>query len=197
MSTCPFSYTCQFYRATEPSIVKRIKFASAYPYCKGGRHAACVLYPLMQNGADLPPDLLPDGSHGTYRESDGLPAATATGTAPRRREGTRRFLVVENSPVFATLAANVIRVAVPEAEVVQCASYGDATKHLADTPDLIVCGYGLGEERTVHDLRRLTTAPIVLVTGRPGEIDVPTHARLVEKSAGPEALRTAIAAFIG
>lgn len=104
-----------------------------------------------------------------------------------------RFLVVEDSPVFAALAANTIRMSYQGARVDECHSYEDAAGALLSHDfDVVVCGYGIGDGHTVFDMRSISDAPIVLLTGRPDQLTVPQDVRIVEKSAGPAALLGAI-----
>lgn len=191
MAACPNSSSCVFSASVEPSLVKRVRFASAYPYCKGGRHAECAIYRKMEFGEQVPRNLLPDGGIGDYLEDSGPSARKAS-------SGTR-FLVVDDSPVFATIAANTVRMRFPNAEVVQCHSFDEAEPELLGSGfSLIVSGHGLGGGRSFKDVRRLSTAPMVLFTGwPPAAADVPAGCRVVKKDAGPEALRAAIEGLIG
>jgi len=191
MSACPTSSTCVFYTTIERSLIKRIKFASAFPYCKAGRHDECALIAYMNRGDAPPADLLPDGTHADYREDGEVAAAV--------RSGGASFLVVDDSPVFATLAANVLRDAYPGADVVTCHSFVEAEQHLADGHfRLIVSGQGLGDGHTVHDVRRRTMAPIVVFTGRDVEPEKrPANSQVVLKGAGPGALRQAADVLLG
>lgn len=193
MGACPQTSTCVFFSAIEPSLVKRIKFASAFPYCRGGRHEECAIRSYVVAGDDAPEGLLPDGMRGDYLGSD-----DSAGNQ-RAVSSSTRFLVVDDSPVFATIAANAMRQQYPEAEVVCCHSFDDAEPTLRDSSySLVVSGNGLGGGRTVHDVRRLTFAPIVLFTGRaPAESEMPANSRVVAKGAGPEALRLAVESLLG
>ncbi len=105
----------------------------------------------------------------------------------------RKFLVVEDSPVFAALATTTIRMGFPDARVEECHTFEEAIEHIrTGLVDLLVCGYGLDQGKTAHDIRALTDTPMVVLTGRPDEIDPPHGARVVEKMAGPLALQSAI-----
>lgn len=189
MSPCPDASACAFSTSVEPNMVKRIRFAFAFPYCKGGKHEECALYTRMQRGETVPSNLLPDGGTGDYREDAPRVADRAHGT---------RILVVDDSPIFATIAANTARLCYPGADVVQCHSFEEAEPELKGAGfSLIVSGNGLGGGRSVHDVRRLSMAPIVLFTGRPpAEADTPVGSRVVTKGAGPEALRLAMEALL-
>lgn len=191
MAGCPSISSCVFSASVEPNLVKRIRFASAFPYCKGGRHAECALYQRMETGDPVPTNLMPDGTVGDYR--DDVAAASAA------RSSGSRFLVVDDSPVFATIAANTLKLRFPHAEVVQCHSFEEAEPELKNGAfSLVVSGNGLGAGKTFKDVRRMTMAPMVLFTGwPPSPADVPAGCRVVKKDAGPEALRSAIEGLIG
>ena len=179
MAGCPSSADCVFYQTIEPSIVKRVRYASVYSYCRGGEHAACALYEKVATGLPVVHNLMPDGSIGEYLDED--------------RAVVHRFLVIEDSPVFAALAASVISTHFDGAQVVRHPTYDAAAGELAEGGfSAVVCGFGLGGDRTAHDVRQLTQAPIVVLTGRLGEVDAPAGARVVKKGAGPEALASAL-----
>lgn len=188
---CPKTSSCVFASAVEPSLVKRVRFASAFPYCKGGRHEECALYAILERGESVPSNLMPDGSYADYLDRHSAPT--------RARGGAARFLVVDDSPVFATIAANTLRLRFPNAEVVQCHSFQEAEPELKGAGfALIVSGNGLGGGHSFRDVRRLTTAPMVLFTGwPPAAADVPAGCKVVKKDAGPEALRAAIEGLVG
>lgn len=179
MAACPSSGVCAFYRTIEPSIIKRVKYASSYSYCRGGEHSECALHAKLVNGLPIPHNLMPDGSTGTYLDED--------------RAVVHTFLVIEDAPVFAALASNAITSHFRGAQVVCKSTYEDAVDELADGMfSAVVCGFGLGGDRTAHDVRRITTAPMVILTGRLGEIDAPKGSHVVAKGAGPEALVSAL-----
>lgn len=193
MAECARGDDCVFHLTVEPSIMKRIRYAGAYPYCRGGRHEECAIHSCLQRGDSVPTNLMPDGSIGDYVDD-------AAQTASAGRVGTRghRFMIVDDSMVFATIAANALRQCYPDAEVVQCHSYGEAAPQLRQNQfNLVVSGAGIGDGHTVHDVRQLTHAPIVLFTGRPvAPTDMPVNAKLVMKAAGPTALREAVQALL-
>lgn len=195
MSTCPRSDSCGFFQAVQPSLVKRLKYATSYPYCNTGRHNNCAIYTYIADGRTPPSDLLPDGGIGEYGEAGDagdLDEVDDPGTG-------MKVVVLDDSAVFAMFAANAVASALPGATVVRCETYTDALAELSDgSCGLVVCGYGVGEGVTAHDLRRASSAPMVLLTGRPeSEIDMPSNARVVLKGAGPDALRAAIGAAAG
>lgn len=183
MSACPNSADCVFYGAIEPSLIKRVKYAGSYGFCRGGQHEACVIHQRLSDGVAVAPGMLPDGSMGDYLTED--------------RFVVHRFLVIEDSPVFAALAASTIATTFTGAQVVRAATYDEAAGELTDGMfSAVVCGFGVGGGRTAHDVRELTRAPIVVLTGRPGEVDAPAGARVVRKGAGPEALASALRACV-
>lgn len=195
MAHCPQSETCAFYQAIEPSIVKRIKFASAFPYCKGDKFTECAIHARVSSGRDVPSDLLPDGSAGDYLDSPRAGTAhSATRSGGTMGTAGSCFLVVDDSPVFAIIAANAIKQHVSGAEVEVCATFDEAEAVIRSKGiRLVVSGYGLGDGRTVLDVRRMTEAPILVFTGRPGEDrELPARSRVVAKGAGPDALRGAL-----
>jgi hypothetical protein len=129
-------------------------------------------------------NLLPDGTIGDWAESD----------LTRTRH---RFMIIEDSPVFAALASATVGSHFTDAEIVRRQSYSDARPDvISGNFSAIICGYGLGDGKTANDLRALTRAPMVIFTGRLEEIRVPVGARVVEKSAGPEALIAALRASL-
>lgn len=180
---CPHAGSCVFYRTIEPSIIKRVRYASAFSYCRGGQHVACALHDQIQGGLPVRHNLMPDGAIGEYLDED--------------RFVVHRFLVIEDAPVFAALASSAIASHFRGAEIVRKSTFEDAQDEIADGMySAIVCGFGLGGGRTAHDVRGLTDAPLVVLTGRTGEIYAPAGARVVSKGAGPEALVDALRASI-
>ena len=110
----------------------------------------------------------------------------------------RRFLVIDDSQVFLALASSTVALTFLGAEVVRHNTFDAAANDLrAGSFDAIICGYGIGEGKTAHDLRALTNAPMVVLTGRLGGIDAPRGAVVVEKGAGPEALSQALHQVLG
>lgn len=179
MAACPRSSTCAFHITVEPSIVKRVRYASVFPYCKGGRHEECAIFTKMLSGAPVPRNLMPDGLIGDYMDDE---VSTA-----------KRFLIIEDSPVFAALASSTIASHFRGAEIDRRPSYEAAVEDLSRNHySAIVCGYGLGGDRTAHDVRRVSAAPMVVLTGRPGDVHAPMGAVVVQKGQGSEALASAL-----
>lgn len=181
---CPRSDACVFHRTVEPSILKRVRYASAYVYCNGGDHESCAIRGLLEQGDAVPRNLMPDGSIGDYLESE-------------HRAAAEKFLIIEDSPVFAALASTAIATNFLGAEVVRHHSLEAALDELAKEWSAVVCGFGVGNGKTAHDVRRHTGSPMVILTGRPDHIDLPSGARRVNKGEGPEALVSAIRASLG
>lgn len=184
MAACPRGADCVFHQTIEPSVIKRVRYASAYVYCRGGRHEECAIHSCLVRGEQVSRNLMPDGAIGDYMDEQ-------AGAAKRR------FLVIEDSPVFAALAASTLASHFAGAEIVRHSSFTAAAEDLrSGDHTAVVCGFGLGDGKTAHHVRELTTAPIVVLTGRPGEIDAPRRSQVVAKSAGPEALAAALRAVL-
>lgn len=186
MSTCPRSDSCGFFQAVQPSLAKRLKFATSFPYCNTGGHASCAIHTFIADGRMPPSDLLPNGGIGEYGDAGG-------------KGNGLKVVVLDDSAVFAMFASNAVAAVLPSARVVRCETYAEALDELSDgSCGLVVCGYGVGEGVTAHDLRLASSAPMVLLTGRPThEIGLPVNSRVVSKGAGPDALRAAIGAAVG
>lgn len=183
MSACSRCHQCTFHDVVTSSVVKRLKYKAYFSYCRGSQTAYCAIHDRLERGQAVPKNLLPDGNFGDY-----LDDATC---------GTGRFLVVEDSPVFAALASSTIQMNFPSASVERCATYDEAVDRLAKGGyTAVVCGFGLDGGRTAHDLRQLTSAPLVVLTGRPGQIDAPADSQVVPKGAGSEALAGALRSCI-
>lgn len=180
---CPRNGECIFHLTVEPSIIKRVRYASAHSYCRGAQHDECALYRALERGLPVPRNLMPDGSTGDYLDD----AVAGHG---------RRLLVIEDSPVFAALASSTITTNFPGAHVERRASFDAALDELAHDWAAIVCGFGVGGDKTAHDVRKHTRAPMVILTGRPDHIDLPHGTQRVNKGDGPEALASALRACL-
>lgn len=180
---CPRSDSCVFHQIVEPSIIKRVRYASVYSFCRGGQHEECALFAAAAAGHDIRPNLMPDGSIGDYLEDENVCQV-------------RRFLIIEDSPVFAALASSCITTNFKGAQVVRKLSFEAALEDLGREYSAIVCGFGLGNGKTAHDVRNVTEAPMVILTGRPDHIELPRRAQRVNKGAGPEALASALRACL-
>lgn len=201
MTKCSSSGDCPFHTAVEASIIKRIRFASAYPYCNGSLAPKCAIHNVMLSGGVLDRDLMPDGSRGERWDDETSSRAVTSGRAvPSSKYSSRhRFLVVEDSPIFAKFATNTIQYEYPDAEVVECHTYADAARELRTGHfKLVVSGFGLDAGKTAHDIRGLCDAPMVLLTGQPDRDTTGLGtAALVQKGAGSDAMRAAITGLLG
>lgn len=176
---CPVAESCDLHQVLRASVIKRVRYPQVLPYCENTDGSACALYQYVSSGRPVPRGLMPDGST-DHSVEDGRPTE-------------RRFLVIEDSSVFATLTSSALRTHFTGA-VVDCReSFDQAVGDLRSTQySAIICGYGLGGDRTVHDVRDVTEVPIVVLTGRPGHLELPRGSKMVTKGAGPEALVAAI-----
>src|SRR5574340_1730982 len=120
MTVCPRSAVCVFYASVESNIIKRVKYASAYMYCRGGNSEPCEIHTRLANDLPISRNLMPDGSTGDYLDR----------AEPDR---AHRFLVIEDSPVFAALASNTIAFSFTGAEVVHMDSFEAAAVELRRT----------------------------------------------------------------
>lgn len=200
MTKCSSSDGCPFHTTVEASIIKRIRFASAYPYCNGSLAVHCAIRKVMAAGGIAEKDLLPDGSRGERWDEAPSRAVTPVGsTTSSRAHAGQRFLVVEDSPIFAKFASNTIQYVYPDAEVIECHTYADAAREIRTGKfKLIVSGFGLDGGKTAHDIRSLCDAPMVLLTGRPDRDAAGLGtATVVQKGAGSDAMRAAITGLLG
>lgn len=69
MSTCPRSDSCGFFQAVQPSLPKRLKYATSFPYCNTAGHAHCAIYTFLADDRLAPSDLLPNGGIDDYAEA--------------------------------------------------------------------------------------------------------------------------------
>lgn len=180
---CPRTNQCVFHLTVEPSIVKRVRYAALFPYCRGGQHESCALHAAMRDDLEIPVNLMPDGTVGDYLEDHEVCRM-------------RRFLIIEDSPIFASLTSSCITATFKGAQIVRKTSFESALEDLGRDYAAIVCGFGLGDGKTAHDIRTHTEAPMVVLTGRPDHVELPRGARRVGKSEGPEALAAALRASI-
>lgn len=181
--TCDLHGSCAFYENASSSIVARIKYASAFPYCKGGREDECAIAREVKAGRSASPGLLPTGEYETF-ENSAAPVA--------RRRSSRTIIVIDDSPIFVRLAMAAVQNACTGYDVISAASLDDARHILEDSPALVVTGYGVGGGRTVHDVVALLDreTPVVVFTGKPN-VNLPMGAVLVEKTSGASALADA------
>jgi len=176
---CPVAESCDLHQALRASVIKRVRYPQVLPNCENTDGSACALYQYVSSGRPVPRGLMPDGST-DHSVEDGRPTE-------------QRFLVIEDSSVFATLTSSALRTHFTGAAVDCRESFDQAVGDLRSTQySAIICGYGLGGDRTVHDVRDVTEVPIVVLTGRPGHLELPRGSKMVTKGAGPEALVAAI-----
>ncbi|MHB1135301.1 MAG: hypothetical protein ACYCXR_03555 [Coriobacteriia bacterium] len=177
--SCPVSDACELHQQLRSSVIKRVRYPQVLPQCESTNGEQCALYAHLAAGRTAPRNLLPDGSVGEWADD--------------ARASSRRFLIIEDSQVFATLTSSALRTHFPGAVVDVKPSFADAERDLGATQySAVICGYGLGGEHTVHDVRRVTRVPIIVLTGRPDEIALPSGSRKVMKASGPEALVGAV-----
>ena len=69
----------------------RVKYATMHPYCKGGKHEACMRWWVMERGETVSPDLLPDGGHDVFENQCIL---------TRQIDTPGKILVVDDLPMF-------------------------------------------------------------------------------------------------
>lgn len=70
MSTCPRSESCIFFQAVHPSLTKRLKYATSFPYCNTNGHRHCAIYTFLDDGRAAPFDLLPNGGIDDYVDAE-------------------------------------------------------------------------------------------------------------------------------
>lgn len=181
---CPVSDACELHQQLRSSVIKRVRHPHVLPICDSTDGSECALYGHLAVGGTVPRNLLPDGSTGDWADRD-------------RDVARGRLLIIEDSQVFATLTSSALRTHFRDSTIEVKPSFADAEADLgAVRYSVVICGYGLGGEHTVHDVRRVSRVPIVVLTGRPGEIDLPSGSRKVMKAAGPEALVAAVRELI-
>ena len=123
--TCPRHQECTFFQNVASSPLLRVKYASAHPYCKGGKHESCMRWWVMEQGEPVAEDLLPYGGRDVFTRE--------TKTNNARPEG--RILVVDDLPMFrkslGVLASNACNYKCPVLEV---ESAEEALEHLRNSP---------------------------------------------------------------
>ena len=176
---CPVSDACELHQQLRVSVIKRVRYPQVLPICDSTTGEQCALYGHLAAGRGVPRNLLPDGSTGDWADD-------AQGVS-------RHLLIIEDSQVFATLTASALRTRFPGAVVDIRPSFVAAQSDLVTTQySAVICGYGLGDGHTVHDVRKITKSPIVVLTGRPDEIALPSGSRKVMKASGPDLLVAAV-----
>lgn len=136
--TCPRHANCAFFISVGQSPVTRIKYATMFPFCKGGRHESCMRWFLEEQNRPVPDDLLPDG---------GTDVALAQGG--RNVEGVKsRVLVVDDMPLFRkSLAVLVSAACNGTCDVVEVSSGEEALSVLSEDPNgwlLVATDFNMG-----------------------------------------------------
>lgn len=151
-STCPLHADCAFYTTVTRSALLRVKYATMYPYCKGGKHQACMRWWLIEQRKQVPDDLLPDGAKDSFVEDSG------------RLKGVRRHvLVVDDMPLFRkSLVGLVAHASGGSAVVTEADSAEQALEILGATTDpwtLVVTDYNMGELTGYDLISRMRMSP--------------------------------------
>ena len=174
----PVSESCELHQALRSSVIKRVRYPHVLPQCEGTRGSSAPSTHTSPPAARCPTGCCPMAR----------PVTTRIG-----RLANRKVLVIEDSQVFATLTASTLRTHFSGSTVDIKTSFAAAESDLNSIQyTAVICGYGLGGDHTVHDVRRVTKVPIVVLTGRPDEIALPSGSRKVMKASGPDALASAV-----
>jgi len=189
MSTCPEGKSCPFHQAVERNVLKRVKYASAFPLCRRGEFSRCAIRPYLLRGEPAPEDLMPTGECERYGDGAHSPG----------HSNSSRVLIVEPSAVFRTLARNAVQSCMDAERVVAAGTFEEAVRQLSGQPvGLLVCAERFDCGRTAHDIRAISSAPMIVLTSNDAALQSPpARSRVVARSAGPEIMRSAIAAFLG
>lgn len=136
--TCPARDACAFFQTVTVTPILRIKYATMYPYCNANKHETCMLWWHMQQGREVPADLLPDGGRDWFSRE-----------ARRNVPGTgHRVLVIDDLPLFRKALVSMVQKAASEdVTIVEAESAESALALLAsDTGDwmLVVTDYNMG-----------------------------------------------------
>lgn len=177
---CPFSMKCAFYQRIEPHVVMRIRYASSFPYCKGGNHQECALITYVESDSAAPAGLLPTG-----KQDEGTVAHGSGDT-------TRSVVVVDSSRVFMRLASAAVRAVDSSAHIIEAHSFDEAAAHIPSA-DLVVSGSELGPGHTPFDISRLARPGMpLIVLSSGGDTPVPEGAVVVDHTRGSSALSDVI-----
>jgi CheY-like chemotaxis protein len=136
--TCPRHTECEFFKSVGSSPLMRIKYATMYPFCKGGRHESCMRWFMMDQGRPVPDDLLPDGGKDV--------AAVEAGRLSNVPKA--RVLVVDDMPLFRKSLVTMVMNACRHTCIVEEAASGEeALEMLSGDPNdwkLVVTDYNMG-----------------------------------------------------
>ncbi|TLM77925.1 MAG: response regulator [Actinobacteria bacterium] len=131
----------------------RIKYATMFPFCKGGKHESCMRWFLLSTGQPVPDDLLPDGARDAFAEE-------VRNVRPRPRA---RVLVVDDVPLFRkSLVTMVGTASAGSVEVVEAASGEEALAILSADPNgwqLVVTDYHMGAMNGYDLITHMRTSP--------------------------------------
>ncbi len=151
--TCPRHEQCAFFNSVRGSALLRIKYATMYPYCKGGKHESCMRWFLMEGGRPVPDDLLPDGGKDMF-------AAELRNVEPSPRA---RVLVVDDLPLFRkSLVTMVSNACAGSCQIVEAESAEEALQRLSESPNgwqLVVTDYNMGEMNGFDLIMRMRMNP--------------------------------------
>ncbi len=151
--TCPRHAQCSFYNSVSHSPLLRIKYATMYPYCKGGKHESCMRWFMMEGGRPVPDDLLPDGGKDVF-------AAEARNVTPSPQA---RVLVVDDMPLFRkSLLTMVSNACAGSCQVVEAGSGEEAIEILSASPggwQLVVTDYNMGGMNGYDLIMRMRANP--------------------------------------
>lgn len=143
---CPQATNCAFYKSVHASAILRIKYATMYPYCNESKHETCMRWWLLNEGRDVPGDLLPDGGRDWFAQE------TNRAVPPKSR-----VLVVDDMPVFRKALIGLVQEASDGSlSIIEADSAESALELLgADTGDwtAVVTDYNMGD-KTGYDLIR-------------------------------------------
>ena len=102
--TCPRKPDCPFFRAINPHVMLRIKYAQGFPFCRNGLHPECEIHRLLEIGLEPPKNLTPWGDFIDYDEN----------TADEgKKDSVHRILLIEPSAVFRSILVNTIEHNIP------------------------------------------------------------------------------------
>lgn len=137
MTDCPDHARCAFFESVFASPLLRIKYATMYPYCRGGKYESCMRRWMMLEGQAVPQDLLPDGGRDWFAGAAHRPTAHVT-----------RVLVVDDMVLFRKALIGMVQEATGHgAEIVEAESGEEALEILTqDSGDwsAVVTDYNMG-----------------------------------------------------
>lgn len=154
--SCPRHETCEFYVSVCQSPLLRIKYATMFPYCRGGRHESCMRWFLLEQGKPVPEDLLPDGGTDVSLAHGGRPAV----------QSKNKVLVADDLPLFRrSLAMLVFNASGGGCEIVEASSAEEALEILTRDPTgwlMVVTDYNMAELTGYDLVMRLRLNPALV-----------------------------------